>query len=110
MARIVAKAPQSDDVGSIASATLHHADDLDQEELQQSLPVINCQRCGTSAFLGRQSLGSTSLSAPLETLYKEFFEDSSADKLRLVYRRLQDQQTKAAEKWFTPWSRSLGFH
>ena len=50
MARIVAKAPRSDEMGSICPATLHHADDLDSEELQQSLPVINCQRCGPVRF------------------------------------------------------------
>ena len=115
MARIVAKAPRSDEMGSICPATLHHADDLDSEELQQSLPVINCQRCGTSAFLGRQSLGSTSLNAPLDTLYKEFFEDnSSADKLRLIYtNKLQDRQTKAAGRVVYPGllePEALAFH
>lgn len=103
MARIVAKMPRSDEEGEIVPASLHHADDLDNEELQQVLPVVNCQRCGTSAFLGREGVGSTSLGAPLETLYKEFFEDNSADRLRLIYtNELQDRHTRAAGRTVYP--------
>ena len=60
-------------------------------------------------------MGSTSLNAPLDTLYKEFFEDnSSADKLRLIYtNKLQDRQTKAAGRVVYPGllePEALAFH
>jgi DEAD/DEAH box helicase domain-containing protein len=84
MARMVASLPQFEDERLVPSQ-LHHADDLDAQGLEQKLPIVNCQRCGSTAHIGRENVGSASYHAPLDVIYNEFFDGSSADKLRLFY-------------------------
>jgi DEAD/DEAH box helicase domain-containing protein len=84
MARMVASLPRIVN-GELIPSTLHHADDLDLLELDQMLPVVNCQRCGSTAHIGRENPTSNSYFAPLDTVYSEFFDGSSAGNLRLFY-------------------------
>lgn len=84
MARIVASLPHFDDELFVPS-DLHHADDLDAGYLQEKLPIVNCQRCGATALIGRENVGSASYHAPLDVIYDEFFDGSSANRLRLFY-------------------------
>lgn len=84
MARMVASLPYYEDEVYHPS-TLYHADDVDADELEKMLPVVNCQRCGTSAHIGRESKSSSSYYEKLDTIYNEFFDDNNAGKLRLFY-------------------------
>ena len=102
MARMVASLPKYED-GVFVPSDLHHADDLDADELEQTLPVVNCQRCGATAHMGRENPASTSYHAPLETVYNEFFDGSSASRLRLFYTdKLSLLARKAAEQLVHP--------
>ena len=84
MARMVAGLPYFDDERLVPS-DLHHADDLDAEQLEQTMPIVNCQRCGATAHVGRENVGSASYHAQLDVVYNEFFDGSNANKLRLFY-------------------------
>ena len=80
----------------IVHAKIHHADDLDAVQLKKKLPVVNCQRCGSSAYIGRENADSSSYYAPLNTIYDEFFETYSPDKLRLFYTDQLPRQTRGS--------------
>ena len=59
------------EVGRVRSKMdLFHALDLDRNMLRGTLPVVNCNRCGATAHLGRQDARSKSLYADLEQLYR----------------------------------------
>ena len=95
MARMVANLPYYED-GVYITSNLHHADDLDADQLEQMLPIVNCQRCGSTAHVGRENTSSSSYHAPLDTVYNEFFDGSSASKLRLFYTDKLDLRAKKA--------------
>jgi len=95
MARMVANLPHYED-GVYVTSDLHHADDLDADQLEQMLPIVNCQRCGSTAHVGRENTSSSSYHAPLDTVYNEFFDGSSASKLRLFYTDKLDLRAKKA--------------
>lgn len=95
MARMVANLPHYED-GMYVTSDLHHADDLDADQLEQMLPIVNCQRCGSTAHVGRENTSSSSYHAPLDTVYNEFFDGSSASKLRLFYTDKLDLRAKKA--------------
>ena len=84
MARMVARLPRTVGDGQRSAITLHHAADLDPENLRKALPVVHCTRCGTAAHLGRLPPSGGSLGADLRTLYDEFF-DGRSGRLRLIY-------------------------
>jgi DEAD/DEAH box helicase domain-containing protein len=84
MVRMVSNLPKWTDDGSRTSIDLQHAHDLDERELKRVLPIVNCNRCGTTAHLGRQPPRGLSLWAPLFDLYEAFF-DSGSSRLRLIY-------------------------
>jgi DEAD/DEAH box helicase domain-containing protein len=103
MSRMVATLPWMDDADNLQPCTLHHADDLEAEELNKVLPVVNCQRCGTSAHIGRENVGGGSYHAPLETIYAEFFDEANASKLRLFYTdKIELRALKASEQQVYP--------
>ena len=95
MARMVANLPHYED-GVYVASDLHHADDLDADQLEQMLPIVNCQRCGSTAHVGRENTSSSSYHAPLDTVYNEFFDGSGASKLRLFYTDKLDLRAKKA--------------
>jgi DEAD/DEAH box helicase domain-containing protein len=95
MARMVANLPHYED-GVYVASDLHHADDLDADQLKQMLPIVNCQRCGSTAHVGRENTSLSSYHAPLDTVYNEFFDGSSASKLRLFYTDKLDLRAKKA--------------
>ena len=102
MARMVASLPHFEDERLVPS-DLHHADDLDAVQLEEKLPIVNCQRCGSTAHIGRENVGSASYHAPLDVIYNEFFDGSSADKLRLFYTdKLSLRAKKAANQLVFP--------
>ena len=102
MARMVASLPHFEDA-RLAPSELHHADDLDAVQLEEKLPIVNCQRCGSTAHIGRENVGSASYHAPLDVIYEEFFDGSSADKLRLFYTdKLSLRAKKAANQLVFP--------
>ncbi len=84
MARMVATLPYFEE-DEYKPCELHHADDLDAIELERALPVVNCQRCGSTAHIGREDVGSSSYHANLDVIYDEFFDGSNANRLRLFY-------------------------
>ena len=102
MARMVASLPHFEDERLVPS-DLHHADDLDAAQLEEKLPIVNCQRCGSTAHIGRENVGSASYHAPLDVIYNEFFDGSRADKLRLFYTdKLSLRAKKAANQLVFP--------
>ena len=84
MARMVATLPYYEE-DEYKPSELHHADDLDAIELERALPIVNCQRCGSTAHVGREDVGSSSYHANLDVIYDEFFDGSNANRLRLFY-------------------------
>jgi DEAD/DEAH box helicase domain-containing protein len=84
MSRMVANVPRSSGEGRPLDIELLHAHDLDRHELRRVLPIVNCNRCGTAAHLGRLSPRATGLWASLPELYEEFF-DGGSSRLRLIY-------------------------
>lgn len=83
LGRMVAALPRPGEGGGHSPATLHHSDDLEEDVLQKSLPVVLCRHCGTSGQLCRVNEGGGSIWAPLETLYSDFF--GGGDRIRIVY-------------------------
>lgn len=103
MSRMVATLPWMDDADNLQACALHHADDLDDDQLTKVLPVVNCQRCGTSAHIGRENVGGGSYHAALETIYAEFFDEANANKLRLFYTdKIELRSQRAAEQQVYP--------
>jgi DEAD/DEAH box helicase domain-containing protein len=83
MGRMVAGLPTCKEDGTYTSPTLSHSLDLDDTALLSALPVIHCRHCGTTGQIVRVSPTSTSVWAPLEALYAEFFEGGNG--VRFVY-------------------------
>ena len=95
MARMVANLPRLQAGLKKSPIDLIHAIDLDTQALRGTLPVVNCNRCGTSAHLGRQNANSTSCWAPLEQLYEEFFSYDDGGRLRLFFHEDLDRNLSA---------------
>jgi DEAD/DEAH box helicase domain-containing protein len=96
MSRMVTTLPRLE-VGRVRSKMdLFHALDLDRNMLRGTLPVVNCNRCGATAHLGRQDARSKSLYADLEQLYREFFDENGADRIRLIYHESIDRMVQAS--------------
>ncbi|MCZ8133545.1 MAG: DEAD/DEAH box helicase [Rhodobacteraceae bacterium] len=96
MSRMVTTLPRLEAGGIRSQMDLFHALDLDRQALRRSLPVVNCNRCGSTAHLGRQNAGSKSLHADLEQLYTEFFDESGAGRIRLIYHESIDRMVLAS--------------
>lgn len=96
MARMVTTLPRLAAGGVRSTMDLFHALDLDQHMLRRTLPVVNCNRCGATAHLGRQDARSRSLHADLEQLYTEFFDENGADRIRLIYHESIDRMVPAS--------------
>lgn len=96
MSRMVATLPRILGDGNLSSIDLHHALDLDRNVLRRVLPVVNCNRCGATAHLGRQDARSRSVHADLEQLYEEFFDENGADRVRLFYHENIDRFVPAS--------------
>ena len=84
MARMVTTLPTWGDNGQRSPVDLRHGADLDLQTLKQVLPIVSCSRCGTAAHLAKHAAASKKVWAGLDTLYEDFFEDSS-DRIRLIY-------------------------
>lgn len=96
MSRMVTTLPRLEPGGTRSELNLYHALDLDRHMLRRTLPVVNCNRCGATAHLGRQDSKSKSLHADLEQLYQEFFEENGADRIRLIYHESIDRMVQAS--------------
>jgi DEAD/DEAH box helicase domain-containing protein len=63
-------------VGEVSSnPVLNFADDLNEEQLKQHLPVVNCRSCGSTAWAALKRQKDTSISGKLEDFYLAFFGD-----------------------------------
>ncbi|WP_209507395.1 DEAD/DEAH box helicase [Ruegeria sp. HKCCSP335] len=96
MSRMVTNLPRTEAAGVRSQMSLSHALDLDRHTLRRSLPIVNCNRCGATAHVGRLNPNSTSCWAPLEQLYEEFFDESAGGKIRLFYHETLDRMIPAA--------------
>ncbi|GGJ10740.1 DEAD/DEAH box helicase [Neoroseomonas lacus] len=96
MSRMVTTLPRLEAGGVRSQMDLFHALDLERHMLRRALPVVNCNRCGATAHLGRQNAGSKSLYADLEQLYQEFFDENGADRIRLIYHESIDRMVQAS--------------
>lgn len=85
MSRMVSTLPCLEDNGVRSGIELFHALDLDQRALEQVLPIVNCNRCGATAHLGRKSRSSNTYWASLEQLYEAFFDEKGENQIRLFY-------------------------
>lgn len=94
LGRMVASLPRPEESGDHTPAILHHSDDLEEDVLQQSLPVVLCRHCGTSGQLCRVNEGGGSIWAPLDTLYADFFD--GGDRIRIVYYEPVQRISKSA--------------
>lgn len=95
MSRMVTNLPRLQADGQRSEMALFHGLDLDRDALKRSLPVVNCNRCGTTAHVGRLNAGSRSCWAPLEQLYEEFFDENGGDRIRLFYHDSIDRMVQA---------------
>lgn len=96
MGRMVASLPRIGADGTLTPVDLHHALDLDQQGLRRMLPVVNCNRCGSTAHIGRMENSSMICWAPLDQIYEEFFDDRGGGNLRLFYHESIERGTKVA--------------
>ena len=96
MSRMVANLPSTLSSGQQSQVDLCHAVDLDRQTLQRALPVVTCNRCGSSAHVGRLNAGSATCWAPLDQIYEEFFDDRGGDRIRLFYHDSIDRKVNAA--------------
>lgn len=95
MSRMVTNLPRLELGGRRSNMDLFHALDLDRQALRGALPVVNCNRCGATAHVGRLNAGSKSCWAPLDQLYEEFFDDNGGDRIRLFYHESIDRMIQA---------------
>ena len=95
MSRMVVNLPSLEAGGERSEMNLHHALDLDRLRLERFLPIVNCNRCGATAHLGRKSRSSKTCWAPLEKLYEEFFDENGGGQIRLFYHEPIDRMGKA---------------
>ncbi|MCW8087665.1 DEAD/DEAH box helicase [Sabulicella glaciei] len=96
MSRMVTTLPRLEAGGVRSQMDLSHALDLDRHILRRALPVVNCNRCGATAHVGRQDARSKSLHADLEQLYEEFFDENGANRIRLIYHESIDRMVQAS--------------
>ena len=96
MSRMVTSLPRLETDGQRSQIDLFHALDLDRHMLRCRLPVVNCNRCGATAHVGRLNLGSKSCWAPLDQLYEEFFDENGGDRIRLFYHNSIDRMVHAS--------------
>ena len=96
MSRMVTSLPRLESCGKRSALDLFHALDLDHHALRRTLPVVNCNRCGATAHVGRINSGSTSCWAPLDQLYDEFFDENGGDRIRLFYHDSIDRIVQAS--------------
>ncbi|WP_045834969.1 DEAD/DEAH box helicase [Hyphomicrobium sp. 99] len=97
MSRMVTSLPRIEAGGRRSVIHLLHALDLDRHALRGVLPVVNCNRCGATAHIGRLNGGSRSLWAPLDQLHEEFFDENGGDRIRLLYHDSIDRKVNASE-------------
>ena len=98
---MVASLPRYKD--EVLPSEIHHADDLDTLELEETLPIVNCQRCGSTAHIGRENVSSSSYHAKLDVIYNEFLKCSNANRLRLFYSdKISLRAKKAANQLVFP--------
>ena len=95
MARMVSNLPRLEAGLKKSKIDLIHAMDFDTSALKGTLPLVNCNRCGATAHLGRQQANSSSCWAPLEQLYEEFFSYNDGGRLRLFYHEDLDRNLRA---------------
>ncbi len=96
MSRMVTNLPRLEAGGRRSEMELFHGLDLDVPALKRALPVVNCNRCGATAHVGRLNPGSRSCWAPLEQLYEEFFDENGGDRIRLFYHESIDRMVQAS--------------
>ena len=96
MARMVTDLPHSLEGGRSSDVSLFHAADLDRHSLTRMLPIVNCNRCGAAAHVGRLPSGGSSFWAPLDQIYEEFFEDQGGPRIRLFYYESIDRKVNAS--------------
>ena len=96
MSRMVTNLPRLEAGVKRSAMDLLHAHDLDRHVLRRSLPVVNCNRCGATAHVGRLNPGSRSCWAPLDQLYEEFFNENGGDRIRLFYHDSIDRMVRAS--------------
>ena len=98
MARMVTTLPRITADGVRSQVDLFHALDLDRQSLQQVLPIINCNRCGATAHMGRSNPKYPTYWASLDQLYEEFFDENGGNRIRLFYYDSIDRMVSAATK------------
>ena len=96
MTRMVASLPALEKDGQRSGIELHHGIDLDSGRLKQVLPVVNCNRCGATAHVGRLNPTTASVWAPLEQIYEEFFDNQDSNRIRLLYHDSIDRKAVGA--------------
>lgn len=96
MSRMVTNLPRLEAGGARSEVDLFHALDLDRYTLRRTLPVLNCNRCGATAHVGRLNPSSNACWAPLEQLYEEFFDENGGDRIRLFYHESIDRMVRAS--------------
>ncbi|WP_297778207.1 DEAD/DEAH box helicase [uncultured Roseovarius sp.] len=96
MSRMVTNLPRLEAGVRRSEMDLFHALDLDRHVLRRSLPVVNCNRCGATAHVGRLNPGSRSCWAPLDQLYEEFFDENGGERIRLFYHDSIDRMVQAS--------------
>lgn len=96
MSRMVTNLPRLEAVGRRSTIDLFHALDLDRHTLRSALPIVNCNRCGATAHVGRLNPNSRSCWAPLDQLYEEFFDENGGDRIRLFYHDSIDRMVQAS--------------
>lgn len=96
MSRMVANLPRMLSSAERSEINLFHALDLDRHALRRNLPIVNCNRCGATAHVGRLNSGSKSCWAPLDQLYEEFFDDAGGERIRLFFHDSIDRMVQAS--------------
>ncbi len=96
MSRMVTNLPRLEAGGDRSEMGLFHALDLDRCTLRRALPVVNCNRCGATAHVGRLNPSSSACWAPLEQLYEEFFDENGGERIRLFYHESIDRMVQAS--------------
>ena len=96
MSRMVTNLPRTEAGGARSRMDLFHALDLDLYASQRALPIVNCNRCGTTAHVGRLNPRSNSCWAPLEQLYDDFFNENGGERIRLFYHETIDRMVPAS--------------
>ena len=96
MSRMITNLPRLE-AGLVRSEMdLFHALDLDRQTLRRTLPVVNCNRCGATAHVGRLNPNSSTCWAPLDQLYGEFFDENGGERIRLFYHESIDRMVPAS--------------